>query len=93
MIDSNEIDWPVEKLHQIKSEHELWVTETLSETTDQKLVAKQVAVTSIIDCAVELCDLEEWQNWTSFALGADPVWSKDRPDQIREFRHRVIAAI
>jgi hypothetical protein len=33
-IDSNETDWSIEKLHQIKSEHELWVTETLSETID-----------------------------------------------------------
>ena len=33
-IDNNEQDWPLEKLHQLKSEHELWVSETLSATTD-----------------------------------------------------------
>lgn len=93
MIDSNEIDWPVEKLHQVKSEHELWVNETLSKTSDQRQIAQQVAVSSIIDCAVELCGLDEWHDWTSFTLGADPVWEKTRPEKIRQFRHRVIAAI
>jgi hypothetical protein len=54
-IDASEPDWPVEKLHYAKSTHELWVRETLSDSTDRRLIAKQIAVTSIIDAAVELC--------------------------------------
>lgn len=57
-IDSNETDWPIEKLYQIKSQHELWVKETLSDATDLQKAAKQIAITSIIDAAVELC---EWK--------------------------------
>ncbi len=92
-IDENEEDWPVEKLHQVKSEHELWVTETLSETVDHVKLAKQAAVLSIVDAAVSLCRLEEWLNWTSYALSPDPEWPKDLPDNIFEFRQKVIAAI
>lgn len=92
-IDSNEADWPVEKLHQIKSEHELWVTETLSETIDHVRLAKQATVASIVDAAVTLCDLQEWKNWTSFALAPDPTWAKTKPTEISEFRQRVISAI
>lgn len=92
-IDENETDWPVEKLHQVKSEHELWVTETLSETIDHVKLAKQTAVSSIVDSAVSLCRLEEWQNWTSFALAPDPEWPKELPDEIFEFRQKVIGAI
>ncbi|MGI2124063.1 HNH endonuclease signature motif containing protein [Shewanella baltica] len=92
-IDSNEDDWPVERLHQIKSEHELWVTETLSETIDHVRLAKQAVLASIVDSAVDLCDLKEWQNWTSFALSPDPKWAKERPDRIFDFRQKVIAAI
>jgi hypothetical protein len=92
-IDENEEDWPVEKLHQIKSEHELWVTETLSETVDHVKLAKQTILSSIVDAAVSSCRLEEWQNWTSFALAPDPEWPKELPDEIFEFRKRVIAAI
>ncbi len=92
-IDNNELDWPVEKLHQIKSEHELWVTETLSETIDHVQIAKQTIVASMVDSAVDLCDLDNWQNWTSFALSPDPRWAKERPDRIFDFRQKVIAGI
>jgi hypothetical protein len=92
-IDKCEPDWPVEKLHLTKSKHELWVRETLGDSADTKTLAKQVAVTSIIDAAVELCRLEQWKAWTSHALAADPHWDSDLPDMIFEFRQRVAAAI
>jgi len=92
-IDKNEADWPVEQLHQVKSEHELWVTETLSETIDHLRLAKQAIVASIVDSAVELCDLDNWQNWTSLALSPDPTWVKDRPEKVFDFRQKVISAI
>jgi hypothetical protein len=92
-IDDNEEDWPVKKLHQVKSVHELWVTETLSSTVDHVMLAKQTALTSIVDAAVSLCRLEEWQNWTCSALAPDPIWPKELPNEIFEFRKKVIAAI
>lgn len=92
-IDDNIEDWPVERLYQVKSEHELWVTETLSETVDHVKLAKQIAITSIVDAAVSLCRLEEWEVWTSFALASEPEWPKELPDEILEFRQKVIAAI
>ncbi len=92
-IDNNESDWPVERLHQVKSEHELWVTETLSETIDHVKLAKQTTVTSIVDSAVELCNLENWENWTSFALSPDPIWEEMRPNKIFDFRRKVVGAI
>ena len=52
-VDKNEADWPVETMHLTKSKHQLWVRETLGEATDAKLLAQQVAVTTIIDVAVE----------------------------------------
>lgn len=92
-IDKNEADWPVEKLHYIKSTHELWVRETLGDSADIKLVAKQVAVTSIIDATVELCRLEDWKAWASHTLSAEPHWHGDLPDMLFEFRQKVAAAI
>jgi hypothetical protein len=92
-IDSNEADWPVEKLYVLKSTHELWVKEKLGDDSDQFALAKQVAVTSIIDSAVELCDLANWKNWTSWALSPDPRWHESFPDKLFEFRQRVAAAI
>lgn len=92
-IDKNETDWPVERLHLVKSTHELWVTETLSETIDHVKLANQAALSAIIDSAVECCDLEKWQGWTSFALSPNQRWPKERPDAIWEFRQQVIGAI
>lgn len=92
-IDKNEADWPVEKLHYTKSRHELWVSETLAESSDLRRAARQVAVASIIDSAVDLCRLEKWKQWTSWALSADPQWSVNLPEKAFEFRQRVAAAI
>lgn len=92
-IDKNETDWPVERLHLVKSTHELWVSETLSETIDHVKLAHQTALSSIVDSAVEKCDLEKWHGWTSFALSPNQRWAKKRPDAIWEFRQQVIGAI
>jgi hypothetical protein len=83
----------VEKLHQTKSEHELWVTETLGQPTNLHKLAEDTAVTALIDSAVELCHLERWKTWTSKALSPDPHWHLDLPDEIDEFRQRVVATI
>lgn len=92
-IDKNELNWPVEKLHYIKSTHELWVRETLGDSSDNKLLAKQLALTSIIDTTVELCQLENWKSWTSKALSPNPCWEDTSPHRLFEFRQKVAAAI
>lgn len=92
-IDKNESDWTVERLHYQKSRHELWVNETLSETTDSYKLAEQAAVTNIIDFAVECCLLDDWLNWTNYALSSSPSWPVDLPDKICKFRLKVIGAI
>jgi hypothetical protein len=92
-IDKNETDWPVEKLHQFKSEQELWVTETLSETVDHVRLAQSTVLASIVDHAVALCYLDRWHAWTSYALSPDPGWPKELPDNIYRFRQKVISAI
>jgi len=92
-IDSNVSDWPVERLHQIKSEHELWVSEKLDESTDHVKIAKQAIIESIVDSAVTLCDFENWQAWTSGALSTDPQWDKQHLDMIRSFRRKILSTI
>ncbi|OYT94111.1 MAG: hypothetical protein CFE43_00510 [Burkholderiales bacterium PBB3] len=92
-IDKNEVGWPVDKLHQVKSVHELWVTETLSETIDHVRLAQQTAISAVVDTAVELCDLENWQSWTSHALSPSQRWREDMPSALFNFRKRVNATI
>lgn len=92
-IDKNEDDWPVGRLHVAKSRHELWVSETLSETVDHVKLANDTAVAAIVDAAVEFCDLENWKAWTSWALSPTPSWPKARVDAAYAFRQRLLAAI
>lgn len=93
VIDKNEADWPVEKLHMIKTDHEIWVQQTLSEVVDNKKLADQEVVASIIDEAVEKCRLYSFDTWISNALATDPQWSSTLPDSISEFREKVIRAV
>lgn len=92
-IDKNEADWPVEKIHMQKSEHELWVQQTLSNTVDSKKTANQAIVASIVDSAVKNCMLEDWQIWTSHAFPPEPEWPRELPNMIFAFRKKMISAI
>lgn len=92
-IDTLITDWPIERLHLVKSEHELWVLETLSDSSDVFKKAEEVAVSSIIDKAVRLCHLTEWTQWTSSALDPIPMWRENYHYDIYRFRQHTIAAI
>jgi len=92
-IDKDESSHPIERLHYIKSVHELWVRETLGDSADVRVLAKQVAVTSIIDATVEMCRLQDWKSWTSLALAPDPQWDAAFCYVPFEFSQRVAAAI
>lgn len=86
MIDKNSEDYPAEKLFIIKSEHELWVEESLSILTkDSWEEAVKIVYSSLIDSTVELCDLENWSNWlselNSYAMGI----CDDMVEKLRSF--------
>jgi hypothetical protein len=92
-IDENDEDWPIEKLHLVKSSHELWVTEKLSETVDHVRLAHDTVIASLVDSAVEQCRLESWIAWSSWALGPSPSWEEGHVDSIYAFRQRLVGAI
>jgi len=92
-IDKNEEDWTVERLYQLKSKHELWVKENLSSPSSAIALANTLAVTSMIDEAVILCRLDDWKDWTSWALGPDALWDKNAPDAIYKFYEKVAATL
>lgn len=62
IIDGNETDWPVELLHKMKIDHELWIEERTSggheDTPEERLYS------STIDVLGEVFKLEQW-NWFS----------------------------
>jgi hypothetical protein len=64
-IDQDTEKWSIEKLHQIKAEHEIWVETSLTEVDDtpaKKLYSK------LINCATESLSLDYWKWLTDNAI-------------------------
>lgn len=93
LIDNDVAKYPVEKLHQIKSEHELWVRETLSGTEDLRVRATKLIISDIVDATVNDCKLSTWRMWTSWALSTDPIWEIHFPYQLVEYLRKVKATL
>ena len=92
VIDGNPEDYPVERLHMIKTQHELWVEQTLSQANDLKKVAQEVVYSNLIDVAVEDCRFAEWEGQTSWALAPIPEWDRNAPERLFKFRQKIISA-
>lgn len=65
LIDKNVDEYPIEKLHMIKSQHEFWVESTLSEANNKTARASDIIYAHLIDLAVEGCSLDNRENWIS----------------------------
>ncbi|MBH8575141.1 HNH endonuclease [Nostocaceae cyanobacterium CENA369] len=91
IIDKNVEDFPIEKLHALKTNHELWVRQTLSQTWDLNQQARDIIYTSLIDSAVENCHLLLWKQWTLDTLRPIPRWPYELPEHFLEFRLKVIS--
>jgi hypothetical protein len=65
IIDKNQEDYPIEKLHMMKYQHEYWVETTLSESYDVKTKANDIIYANLIDMTVEDCLFTNWEHWIS----------------------------
>jgi len=83
MIDQDLLNWPVEKLHQVKAEHEIWVETRLTETADG--IGRQV-YSDLVNNATERILIDSW-DWFSdnavrfllsekFVDGVNTFWNK-----------------
>lgn len=92
-VDKSIADFPVELLHQLKTDHELWVQNTLGTGPTPQKQAADLAYAMIVDAAVEACSLRTWKQWTSWALAAIPQWTEEQPDLAAKFAERVLGAV
>ncbi len=93
IVDNNPEGYPVEKLHLMKDQHELWVESTLSESKDKRKTAQDVIYADLIDATVEACQLDSWDKWASHTVSTYMVWDKDAPGRIFEFHNKILGAI
>lgn len=91
VVDGAELDFPVERLHQIKTRHELWVSESLAEPSAGEDAAALVYA-HVIDQLVDGFDLRDWKRWASNASGPQHTWSAHAPKRVRAVRETVVRA-
>lgn len=93
LIDKDPEDYPIEKLYLMKAHHELWVEQTLSESKD-RLNAHDLIYADLIDAAVESCQFDSWQKWTSQAVSTTTMrWDEDAPERIDRFAQKIFGAL
>ncbi len=93
IIDNDPEDYPVEKLHIIKAQHELWVEQTLSESKDMRKTAQDVIYADLIDTTVEACQFESWDKWASRALSTTMNWDEGAHERLFKFYNKIIGAV
>lgn len=93
IVDNDPEDYPVEKLHLIKDQHELWVEQTLSESKDMRKTAQDIIYADLIDVVVEACQLDSWDKWASNAFSTDMNWDKDAQERIFKFYNKILGAV
>jgi hypothetical protein len=92
VIDNDVAFFSVERLHLIKQEHEQWVEETLGAPRDPRQLAIEAIYATLIDSAVDLCGLSEWEDWSFGALSPMLQWPAERVEAVHAFRKRTLAA-
>ncbi len=93
MVDDQPGEYSVDRLTQLKNEHESWVRTSLAEfDADKQRDDEQYA-----DIVQELCDrtdIDNWQNWTSFLLGGGypRIW-KEIHSKLNTIPHWLLARV
>lgn len=93
IIDNNPEDYPIEKLHLIKAEHELWVEQTYSESKDSLKTAQDVTYADLIDATVDACQFDSWDKWAYRALSTNMNWDEDAHKRLFEFNNKIIGTV
>ena len=92
-IDKVPDEYPVEELHRLKSEHEVWFEKSRVSAADKLKQACDYIYADIVDAAATLCMFERWDVWTSHTLSTSPSWRREWMDNVEEFRKRIIRTI
>ena len=94
IVDDDPETYPIEVLHQIKAEHELWVQDKLAEFFDVHKAAADFVYTALIDSAAILLNLDSWSSWATVAgSSSSHRWPEYLIEDIVLFERKVRAAI
>lgn len=91
LIDDQDVEYSVDKLHTFKKDHEKWVIQNL--LTDNKKLKDDELYVSYLEYFIEETDLHNWNTWTSWMLGSSEIFSKERYDCLRELSNYIVSRV
>ncbi|MDO6674313.1 hypothetical protein Q4517_01960 [Tenacibaculum sp. 1_MG-2023] len=91
LIDDQENEYTVEKLHDFKNKHETWVKENL--TLDKQKIRDDELYATYIQKFIELTNLENWTNWISYMLGMWETFPKEEFDTLKKVPNYIVSRI
>ncbi len=85
VMDDQEHTYSVEKIKEMKREHEKWVRDSLD--IDEQKIKDDLLYSSYIDEWIERVDLDNWEAWTSWLLGSgQPSMRKEKLQELQELK-------
>lgn len=92
VIDDQVNTYSVEKLKEIKKDHEQWVKKSLD--IDEKKMKDELIYSAYVDEWVKRADLDNWQAWTSWLLGSgQPRINSQRLKELEELNDWLFSRI
>ena len=91
IVDDQENEYTVEKLHQFKNNHEHWVKESL--ITNSRKIKDDELYATYIEKFISLTDLHNWNNWTSWILGSTEIFPKTQFDSLKTLPDYIISRL
>ncbi len=93
VIDKDPQGYPIERLHLLKDQHELWVDQTLSEREDLRKTAADLTYADLIDCAVAKCRFDTWDTWAGRLMSPHRNCDVELESDIKDFAKKVFRAV
>lgn len=92
MIDDQPLEYTVDKLHLIKTNHLEWVTKNLSPDEDKQKDDEIYA--TYIDKWIQLADINNWKGWSSFVFGGgQPQITVKQYENLEELNEYVLSRV
>jgi hypothetical protein len=92
LIDDQEKEFTIEKLHNYKSEHEKWISKNLS--VDKTKEREDLVYADYIDRFIELAEVNNWKVWTSQIFNAgQPCLYSSNSIKLRELLEFIISRV
>jgi len=93
MVDDQPNTYTVERLKQIKLDHEKWVRESLSDYNSRKQEEEELYA-GYVDKWLELVDIANWKGWTSWLLHSDfPALSVRIDERLGTVREWILSRV